>query len=197
MDDLQKFSKSKLTVDEYVACLSDDKLNGDFDELFRYAPLDSETACGVNGICQNSFLQRFASKKWLVFVYGCLSLTFASAGSYFSATITTLEKRFKISSKNLGIISTGNDISSLILSAFISYYGGKKHRPRFIGLGLFLIAIHCLINASPHLIYGGGQEAIDLTVQSDYANNSILLMNDDNEKLLCRPNREFVYHKFV
>lgn len=192
MDDLQKFSKSKLTIDEYLANLSYEKLNGDFDEIYCYAPMDIDSSCGVNGACQNSFMQRFASKKWLVIVYGLLSLTFASAGSYFSATITTLEKRFKISSKNLGIISTGNDISSLILSAFISYYGGKKHRPRYIGLGLFLIAIHCVINASPHLIYGGGQEAEDLTVESGtiYGNSSRLLLTDENDKLLCRPNRE-------
>lgn len=193
MEENQKFSKSKLTVAEYLASLSDEKLNGDFDEIFRSAPQDSDTSCASNRICQTKFMQKFASKKWLVIVYGILSLIFGSAGSYFSATITTLEKRFKISSKNLGIISTGNDISALILSAFISYYGGKKHRPRLIGFGLILIAMHCIINASPHLIYGGGQEAYDLTVEGEeisHSNNSNTTLIDDNEKLLCRPNRE-------
>lgn len=196
MEENLKFSKSKLTVDEYLANLSDEKLNGDFGEIFNSAPIDAITSCGAsNAICRNEFFQKFASKKWLVIVYGILSLIFASAGSYFSATITTLEKRFKISSKNLGIISTGNDISALILSAFISYYGGKKHRPRLIGLGLVLIALHCIINASPHLIYGGGQEAYDLTVEGEkmnqnHSNSSNSTMTDDNEKLLCRPNRE-------
>lgn len=55
-------------------------------------------------------------------------------GSYFNATITTMEKRYKISSRNMGIISVGNDISSLFLSAFIAYYGGKSHRPRWIAV---------------------------------------------------------------
>lgn len=177
------------SVEDYLSGLSDEQLNGDFDEIFRSAPKADQVLCSVS---RNSCLQKCASKKWLVITYGLLSLVFASAGSYFSGTITTLERRFKIPSKNLGLISTGNDISSLILSAFISYYGGKKHRPRLIGLGLFLIACHCLINASPHFLFGAGSEAIALTRQNenyqDFHNNSLVV--NENEKLLCRPHRE-------
>lgn len=178
-------------VEEFLSKLSDEQLNGDFDEIFKTAPKSEQVLCCSSN--QNSRLQKFATKKWLVFVYGLLSLVFASVGSYFGGTITTLEKRFKIPSKNLGIISTGNDISSLVLSAFISYYGGKQHRPRFIGLGLFLIACHCFLNALPHFVFGGGSEAIELTQEYgnkyEFSNNSLVI--NENEKLLCRPNREF------
>lgn len=34
----------------------------------------------------------------------------------------------------MGIISVGNDISSLLLSTFIAYFGGKSHRPRWIAV---------------------------------------------------------------
>jgi solute carrier organic anion transporter family, member 5A len=176
-------------LDEFLSKLSDEQLNSDFNEIYRVAPKSEQVLCSSN---QNSCLQKFATKKWLVVVYGLLTLVFASSGSYFGGTITTLEKRFKIPSKNLGLISTGNDISSLFLTSFIAYYGGKQHRPRFIGLGLFLIACHCFLNALPHFIYGGGSEALALTKeydqQQDFVNNSII--ENDNEKLLCRPNRK-------
>lgn len=39
-----------------------------------------------------------------------------------------MEKRFKIPSKNMGFIATGNDITSFMLSSFIAYYGGRGRR---------------------------------------------------------------------
>lgn len=124
-------------------------------------------------------------------LYGVLSLVFASAGAYFSGTITTIEKRFKIPSKNMGIISVGNDISSLVLSGFIAYYGGKSHRPRWIGVGLSLIVLNCLLNASPHFFYGAGDEALALTSEYGGVSNehqSEEAQEAENRKLLCRTN---------
>lgn len=85
---------------------------------------------------------------WLIIIF----LNKLIKGSYFNATITTLEKRYKISSRNMGLISVGNDISSLFLSVFIAYYGGKSHRPRWIGIGLISIVIFCIMNATPHFV---------------------------------------------
>jgi Na+/melibiose symporter-like transporter len=120
-----------------------------------------------------------------------LSLVFASAGSYFNASISTMEKRYKIPSKNMGIISVGNDVSSLFLSAFIAYYGGKSHRPRWISIGLFCIVLYCLITALPHFLYGAGNEALSLTVEygavrDDSQSHEALMI--ENRKLLCRRN---------
>lgn len=134
---------------------------------------------------------RLASKKVLVVLYGVLSMVFASAGAYFSGTITTIEKRFKIPSKNMGIISVGNDISSLVLSGFIAYYGGKSHRPRWIGVGLSLIVLNCLLNASPHFFYGAGDDALALTTEFGGVSNdhqSEEAQEAENRKLLCRTN---------
>jgi Organic Anion Transporter Polypeptide (OATP) family len=58
-------------------------------------------------------------------VFGVVGLIFASSHAYYNGTITTMEKRFKISSKQMGFIATGNDITSFILSSFIAYYGGR------------------------------------------------------------------------
>lgn len=49
----------------------------------------------------------------------------ASSHAYYNGTISTMEKRFKIPSKNMGMIATGNDITGFFLSTFIAYYGGR------------------------------------------------------------------------
>lgn len=136
-------------------------------------------------------LCRFANKKVLVLIYGVLSLVFASASSYFNATITTIEKRYKIPSKNMGIISVGNDVSSLFLSVFIAYYGGKSHRPRWISIGLVSIVAYCLMTAAPHFIYGPGEESLSLTAEYRGVKNekdSLAAQLVDSQKVLCRRN---------
>lgn len=71
------------------------------------------------------FFNRFANKKAFVLILGIVGLIFSSTHSYYNGTITTIEKRFKIPSKNIGFIATGNDITSLLLSTFIAYYVAK------------------------------------------------------------------------
>lgn len=85
----------------------------------------------------------------------------------------------------------GNDVSSLLLSVFIAYYGGKSHRPRWIGIGLVLIVLNSIITAMPHFIYGSGSEALSLTTEYGGVKNdgqSDLIQEAENRKLLCRTN---------
>lgn len=64
--------------------------------------LNEETSCGIWFI-KGSFLQRFANKKAYVFLYGILGCLFSATFAYHNGTITTLEKRFKIPSRNSGM----------------------------------------------------------------------------------------------
>lgn len=81
---------------------------------------------------------RFANKKAYIILYGLVGSIISASYAYFNGTITTMEKRYKIPSRNTGIISVGNDISALFLSAIVSYYGGKGHRPRWIAFGAYI-----------------------------------------------------------
>lgn len=51
----------------------------------------------------------------------------------------------------------------MIVSVVVSYYTERKHRPRWIALGLYTVVIYCLLTASPHLLYGAGDDALYLT----------------------------------
>lgn len=57
--------------------------------------------CGL-GPWRPGWLQRFNSTKGFLVVYGLLGTIQAMAYIYFVATLTTLEKRFKISSRTTG-----------------------------------------------------------------------------------------------
>lgn len=74
-----------------------------------------------------------------VLLYGVTGCLLGATYAYFNATITTIEKRYRIPSRNTGIISTGNDISSMLVSAILSYYGGKSNRPRWMAMGTILL----------------------------------------------------------
>lgn len=63
----------------------------------------------------------------------------------------------------LGIIISGNEISQIMLSLILSYYGGQRNRPRWISCGVIFCALSCFILALPHFIYGPGDDALQLT----------------------------------
>lgn len=158
-------------------------------------------------------IHRFANKKAYVFLYGLVGCIISATYAYFNGTITTIEKRYKIPSRNTGIISVGNDISTLFLSAIVSYYGGRGHRPRWIAfgeseddkylcthgspgkifnfniLGLFTVVLFCLLTALPHFIYGPGENALTLTTEYGAQfddDERMQIMEEQKRKILCQ-----------
>ncbi|GLG94711.1 Solute carrier organic anion transporter family member [Gryllus bimaculatus] len=159
------------------------------EELYREHPLTDDTSCGI-GPCRAPWMQKFANKKAFVFLYGLLGCIFSASHAYFNGTITTLEKRFKIPSRTTGIISVGNDISQLLVSVFISYYAGRRHRPRWIALGIYTVVLFCVLTALPHALYGPGEDALALTLEHGGVvdrNLSLELLSREKQKTLCKP----------
>uniref|UniRef100_A0A1Q3FNY0 Solute carrier organic anion transporter family member n=1 Tax=Culex tarsalis TaxID=7177 RepID=A0A1Q3FNY0_CULTA len=124
--------------------------------------MKSSPLCGLSW-WHPGWLQRFATSRSFIMVYGFLGTTQAMAYIYFVITLTTLEKRFKIPSSTTGIILSGNEISQILLSLILSYVGGHRNRPRWIAWGVVFCALSCFILASPHFIYGAGENALQLT----------------------------------
>ena len=61
---------------------------------------------------------------------------------------------------------SGNECSQILLSIILAYYGSRGHRPRWIAVGMLCMAVSMVILASPHFIYGSGEEAEDLVKQN-------------------------------
>ncbi|XP_046382790.1 solute carrier organic anion transporter family member 74D [Ischnura elegans] len=122
----------------------------------------SDTRCGFSWFAPR-WLSGLATPKTFLVVYGLLGTLQAMAYIYFVATLTTLEKRFKIPSQTTGIMMSGNEVSQILLSLLLSYLGGRGNRPRWIAWGVAFSGASCLILAVPHLVYGPGKEALLLT----------------------------------
>lgn len=74
--------------------------------LNLYEDTDQDTRCGV-GPCQKlPALQRLATKNVLIVAYGVLGCLCFSTYSYYNSTISTIEKRFHISSEYSGKLSS-------------------------------------------------------------------------------------------
>lgn len=74
---------------------------------------------------------------------------------------------------------SGNEISQILLSLLLTYFGGRGNRPRWIAWGVAISAISCFILAVPHLLYGPGSEALSLTKEHlSYLQASVSLLEE-------------------
>ena len=74
---------------------------------------ENETLCGI-GYFRPQFLQKFASKKPYVFIYGCIGIIQSMMGTYLGAMLSTLERRFGIKSKESAYLLSGNEITQIL-----------------------------------------------------------------------------------
>jgi len=69
-----------------------------------------------------------------------------------SSVITTIEQRYGLRSVESGFVVSSFDIGSILVVIFISYLGGKSHRPRVVAIGALLTSFGALFFCLPQLI---------------------------------------------
>lgn len=71
-----------------------------------------------------------------------------------NVSISTIEKRYELNSSLTGLISASYDIAFCILSLFVSFFGERGHKPRWLALSAFMLGLGSLIFSLPHFSSG-------------------------------------------
>lgn len=94
----------------------------------------------------------FCNIKFFVLCHSILQLAQLMISGYLKSSISTVEKRFGLSSQTSGLLAAFNEVGNVSLILFVSYFGSRVHRPRMIGYGAILVALAGLLMALPHFI---------------------------------------------
>ncbi|XP_078577001.1 solute carrier organic anion transporter family member 2A1-like [Branchiostoma floridae x Branchiostoma japonicum] len=113
-----------------------------------------ERLCGLRG-WRPSCVQRLASVRWYLLFF-CFLMFFEGfvQNGYFKGVLTSIEKQFKLNSSSTGSLASGAEFSALCVVAFVSYLGGKSHRPVILGLGACSMGLGSFLMAMPHFFMG-------------------------------------------
>ncbi len=66
--------------------------------------------------------------------------------------LPSIEKRFSLTSKELGIIAAANDVAAILLVVFISFYGDYGNKIKWVAGGA-AVAGHALYFVSCYVLY--------------------------------------------
>ncbi|XP_049611579.1 solute carrier organic anion transporter family member 4A1 isoform X2 [Syngnathus scovelli] len=112
--------------------------------------IDSDQLCGWGALTPKA-IQVFNTPRWVLFFLCVASfLQGMIINGFINTVVTTIERRFDLQSYQAGLIASTYDIAACICLAFVSYFGGTGHKPRWLGWGVLLMALGSLVFALPH-----------------------------------------------
>ncbi|XP_015470680.1 solute carrier organic anion transporter family member 4C1 isoform X2 [Parus major] len=128
-------------------------------------PGSEEGPCGW-GPCTPRALQFCNNPKGYLAAYSLLAIFQGIVvNGLINISISTIEKRYELNSSLTGLISSSYDIAFCVLSLFVSYFGERGHKPRWLAFSAFMLGLGSLVFSLPHFSsgkyqYGGKIEGI-------------------------------------
>ncbi|NXC35949.1 SO4C1 protein, partial [Campylorhamphus procurvoides] len=118
-------------------------------------PEFEEGPCGWGG-CTPKALQLFNNPEGYLAAYSLLAVAQGVVvNGLVNISISTIEKRYELNSSLTGLISASYDISFCMLSLFVSFFGERGHKPRWLAFSAFMLGLGSLIFCLPH--FGSGK----------------------------------------
>ncbi|XP_034028011.1 solute carrier organic anion transporter family member 4A1 [Thalassophryne amazonica] len=153
-------------------------------------PTDSDQLCGWGALAPKA-IQIFNTSRWVLFFLCVASfLQGMIVNGFINTVVTSIERRFDLPSYQTGLIASFYDIASCICLAFVSYFGGMGHKPRWLGWGILIMAMGSLVFASPHFTTPPYQVSLPEHMGMCSANRTSLCHNHQSRGL---PNYRFVF----
>lgn len=73
---------------------------------------------------------------------------------FVNVVISNIERRYDLSSTESGTIASCYDIASVLCLIPVSYFGGLGIKPRYLGIGVFVMGLGSMVFTLPHFISG-------------------------------------------
>ncbi|KAM9507560.1 solute carrier organic anion transporter family member 4C1 isoform 1-T1 [Guaruba guarouba] len=99
-------------------------------------------------------------------------------------SISTIEKRYELNSSLTGLISASYDISFCVLALFVSFFGERGHKPRWLAFSAFMLGLGSLIFSLPHFSSGKYHFGTKLEGTAKIQSEKISETHDDGSELL-------------
>ncbi|KAK3594365.1 hypothetical protein CHS0354_014072 [Potamilus streckersoni] len=110
--------------------------------------------CGW-GPFKPSICQRFRDPKWVLFwLCWAGAIQGMVVNGFVNVVISNIEKRYDLSSTESGTVASCYDIASALLLIPVSYFGGLGCKPRYLGIGVFVMGIGSFVFALPQFTTG-------------------------------------------
>jgi organic anion transporter 4A len=147
---------------------SEDASEAEDTVMFRGEPLENEVENEIFtppellksysfgcGPFHPSWLQKLANRKVftsLLCMFGLIEGSIVTGLT--SVVLRTVEKRYNLTSTAVGFIPVCFDVAVTLCVVFISYFGGRSHKPRWLGICMIILSIGSFIFASPQFLLG-------------------------------------------
>ncbi|XP_071114005.1 solute carrier organic anion transporter family member 4A1-like [Haliotis cracherodii] len=116
----------------------------------KNAPEDDGGSCGW-GPFKPGCCQRFRNPKWVLFwLCWAGAIQGMVVNGFVNVVISNIERRFEISSTQSGTIASCYDIASVLCLIPVSYFGGLGIKPRYLGIGIFILGVGSFVFSLPH-----------------------------------------------
>ncbi|KAK8787517.1 hypothetical protein V5799_022717 [Amblyomma americanum] len=113
--------------------------------------------CGCLGY-RPPWLQRFGKTYYFLICYSLFGIAQGALKAYLNGCVSTIERKFGLTAKTVGVILIADNISALFASLLIGYYAAKISRPKILTFGVWVSVLGCFFSVLPYLIYGPGDE---------------------------------------
>ena len=147
-----------------------DDINGDVDKQLKMEMVEVEEVPKCGWCCwRPGCLQRcykwplgVSIMMWFGFIQGFVIHGITPVNS------DTLERRFKLTSTEIGWFNSAIELAGACTSILLSYLADRKHRPRWMMVSALFFCVGSIVNAIPHFLaepYDGNVSEEDKTCQ--------------------------------